>query len=185
MNKVKARSQTKIVEAEKVTKSSKPASSGALKTAPKKTAPKKNLRTNTKTRTVKSDVSAAVALAAKPAARKTPVKSVVKKTPATSRTPKASGKAATKVDSKIKKESKAKKPATKNPKLFRDSFTFPEADYALFKTLKQRALEAGSKIKKSELLRAGMAALAAMPRVDLMKALSGVERIKTGRAAKK
>ena len=82
------------------------------------------------------------------------------------------------------KESKAKKVVPKKPKLVRDSFTFPENDYALLAELKQRALKAGHEIKKSELLRAGLAALAAMAEQDLVTALAGVERIKTGRPAK-
>lgn len=82
------------------------------------------------------------------------------------------------------KENKAKKVAPKKPKLVRDSFTFPENDYALLAELKQRALKAGHEIKKSELLRAGLAALAAMAEADLITALTGVERIKTGRPSK-
>jgi len=82
------------------------------------------------------------------------------------------------------KESKAKKPAPKKPKLVRDSFTFPENDYALLAELKQRALKAGHEIKKSELLRAGLAALAAMTEQNLVTALAAVERIKTGRPSK-
>lgn len=85
---------------------------------------------------------------------------------------------------KAAKEVKAKKVVPKKPKLVRDSFTFPENDYALLAEIKQRALKAGHEIKKSELLRAGLAALAAMPEQELVAALVGVERIKTGRPAK-
>lgn len=72
----------------------------------------------------------------------------------------------------------------RKPKLIRDSFTFPEKDYALIAVLKQQALLAGRDIKKSELLRAGLAALIAMSNSKLIKTLDGVERIKTGRPAK-
>lgn len=82
------------------------------------------------------------------------------------------------------KESRVRKPAPKKAKLIRDSFTFPENDYALLATLKSRALGAGHEIKKSELLRAGLSALAALSDEDLLKVLNGVERIKTGRPAK-
>ena len=85
---------------------------------------------------------------------------------------------------KAAKEVKARKVVPKKPKLVRDSFTFPEDDYALLAELKQRALKAGHEIKKSELLRAGLAALAAMPEQELVAALVGVERIKTGRPVK-
>ncbi|MEY4591837.1 MAG: hypothetical protein RIR18_732 [Pseudomonadota bacterium] len=79
----------------------------------------------------------------------------------------------------------AKTIKTKKPKLVRDSFTFPESDYALIASLKLRALAAGSEFKKSEILRAGLAALQAMSDADLTKALGAVERIKTGRPSKK
>lgn len=88
------------------------------------------------------------------------------------------------VPAKSGKEVKAKKVAVKKPKLVRDSFTFPENDYAQLAALKQRALSAGHEIKKSELLRAGLAALVAMSDASLLKALSAVERIKTGRPSK-
>jgi hypothetical protein len=82
------------------------------------------------------------------------------------------------------KKSAAKKPVAKKPKLVRDSFTFPEGDYDLIAALKQRALAAGREVKKSEVLRAGLVALAAMKDASLLKALDSVERIKTGRPAK-
>lgn len=81
-------------------------------------------------------------------------------------------------------ESKSKKPAPKKPKLIRDSFTIPEADYALFTSLKERALAAGCEIKKSELLRASLSALNALSDAELMTALGAIERIKTGRPKK-
>lgn len=83
------------------------------------------------------------------------------------------------------KQGKTKKDAApKKAKLIRDSFTFPESDYVLLAILKQRALNAGCEIKKSELLRAGLNALNAMPETELLKVLDGVERIKTGRPSK-
>ncbi|MBI4742171.1 MAG: hypothetical protein HY777_11620 [Betaproteobacteria bacterium] len=78
---------------------------------------------------------------------------------------------------------KEKKSAAKKPKLVRDSFTFPEADYAVFGTLKQRVLKAGREVKKSELLRAGLAVLSEMPLEDLLQALDGVDKLKPGRPA--
>ncbi|MEN9417787.1 MAG: hypothetical protein RI988_1407 [Pseudomonadota bacterium] len=65
----------------------------------------------------------------------------------------------------------------------RDGFTMPEADYALLAVLKKRALGAGHEVKKSELLRAGLRALAAMPEPAFIGAVEGVERIKPGRPA--
>lgn len=87
-------------------------------------------------------------------------------------------------EAKETKEAREKKVSPKKQKLLRDSFTFPENDYALIRELKQRVLLAGREIKKSELLRAGLAALAQMPEAQLLKIVDGVERIKTGRPAK-
>lgn len=87
-------------------------------------------------------------------------------------------------DEEAASEMSDKKTAVKKPKLVRDSFTFPAEDHARLGELKQRALQSGREIKKSELLRAGLAALAAMPDATFFSTLDGVERIKTGRPAK-
>jgi hypothetical protein len=68
--------------------------------------------------------------------------------------------------------------------MVRDSFTIPDTDYALFATLKQRALKAGVEAKKSEILRAAIATLAKLDDAELVKAMGLVERIKTGRPKK-
>ena len=70
-------------------------------------------------------------------------------------------------------------------KLIRDSYAMPEAEYAQIAQLKQRLLELGESVKKSELLRAGLAQLATLDDAALLAAMAGVERIKTGRPAKK
>jgi len=77
-----------------------------------------------------------------------------------------------------------KPPKAKKPKLVRDSFTIPKDEYAMLETLKQRAGQLSSPAKKSELLRAGIKALAAMPDTAFMAALKVVPSIKTGRPAK-
>jgi len=82
------------------------------------------------------------------------------------------------------KKSKETKHAGKKPKLVRDSFTFPAADYALIGILKQRALKAGHEIKKSELLRAALFALSALSDPALIRALGGIVKLKPGRPAK-
>lgn len=78
--------------------------------------------------------------------------------------------------------------ASKAPKVrqrpVRDSFTMPEADFSLIATLKARALAGKRETKKSELLRAGLHALAAMDSATLLAALHGLEPIKTGRPKK-
>ncbi|MDO9165038.1 MAG: hypothetical protein Q7U13_02930 [Rhodoferax sp.] len=50
----------------------------------------------------------------------------------------------------------------KKPQLVRDSLTIPEAEYTLLDELKRRAGKLGSSIKRSELIRAGIKALAVM-----------------------
>jgi hypothetical protein len=78
----------------------------------------------------------------------------------------------------------AQKKAAKKPKLVRDSFTFPASDYALIAALKQRAIGAGVDVKKSELIRAGLAALVALSDEQLLAVVNSLEKIKTGRPAK-
>ena len=54
---------------------------------------------------------------------------------------------------------KTEKPAkVKKPKLVRDSFTIPKAEYTVLDDLKQRAGKLAHAVKKSELLRAGIKA---------------------------
>jgi hypothetical protein len=82
------------------------------------------------------------------------------------------------------KEEKVKEEKVKKAKLVRDSFTIPKSEYLVLEQLKQRATQLGAPIKKSELLRAGIKALAAMDSVDYLTALAAVPAIKTGRPAK-
>lgn len=97
----------------------------------------------------------------KTAAKKAPVKSAVTKTAQAVKTVKLA---------KVKK-----------PKLVRDSFTIPKDEYVVIDALKTRAGKLGQAVKKSELLRAGVKALAAMSDIQFKAALSNVPTIKTGR----
>lgn len=74
---------------------------------------------------------------------------------------------------------KAEKP--KKPKLVRDSFTIPKLEYVVLEALKQRANQLKRPVKKSELLRAGIKALAALADAAFLNALDKVPAIKTGR----
>lgn len=67
------------------------------------------------------------------------------------------------------------------PKLVRDSFTMPKAEYAAIDQLKRRATLLQRPAKKSELLRAGIKALSALDDAALLAALQAVPTIKTGR----
>lgn len=78
----------------------------------------------------------------------------------------------------------APKAAKPRPRLVRDSFTMPESDFALVAALKARALAARREAKKSELLRAGLHALAALDRTALLAALDALEPLKVGRPKK-
>lgn len=77
---------------------------------------------------------------------------------------------------------KGKKP--RKPKLVRDSFTIPKNEFTVLQDLKQRAGKSGTAAKKSEILRAGIKALAAMNDAAFAAALQAVPAIKTGRPAK-
>jgi hypothetical protein len=76
---------------------------------------------------------------------------------------------------------KVEKP--KKPKLVRDSFTIPKLEYVVLEALKQRATKLTRSVKKSELLRAGIKALAALSDAAFLSALDKVPAIKTGRPA--
>jgi hypothetical protein len=108
----------------------------------------------------------------------TPRKPAVKKASAV-RKP-APAKAAAKPEKKHKKEKKA----DGKVKVVRDSFTMPQADYDLIAAIKEKALKAGLHVKKSELLRASLQALSKLTAAQLKRALSGLEKIKTGRPKK-
>jgi hypothetical protein len=108
-------------------------------------------------------------------------KSAPSKTAKTTKTPPAKAKAPV---AKAKPVAAAAKPAkVKKPKLVRDSFTIPKPEYTVLDDLKQRALGLAQPVKKSELLRAGIKALAAMSDTALLAALQAVPAIKTGRPA--
>ena len=131
-----------------------------------------------KTRATKSPA------AKKPAAKQPVVKKAAVKKVAVKPTPKTAVKKAPikSAVSKTAKPVKAVKPAkVKKPKLVRDSFTIPKDEYIVIDSLKIRAGKLGQAVKKSELLRAGVKALAAMSDIQFKAALSNVPTIKTGR----
>jgi hypothetical protein len=90
-----------------------------------------------------------------------------------------------KVDEQIEVEAKrAKAKSPKKPKVVRDSFTMPEHEYQKIFAIKAQCLSAGIQIKKSEILRAGVIALCALNESQLIAALGGLDKIKTGRPNK-
>ena len=130
----------------------------------------------------KAPVKTTTRTAAKKAPQATAKKPVVKKAvakPATKPVTRAASKTAS---AKPTKPAKPVKPAkVKKPKLVRDSFTIPKDEYVVIDSLKLRAGKLGQSVKKSELLRAGVKALAAMTDIQFKAALSNVPTIKTGR----
>ncbi|VVE06867.1 hypothetical protein PTE30175_02357 [Pandoraea terrae] len=77
-----------------------------------------------------------------------------------------------------------KSPKKSKVKIVRDSFTMPDYDHVKLAQLKKKCLAEGVQVKKSELLRAGLAALEVMPIKRLLTELRAVEKIKTGRPDK-
>lgn len=136
--------------------------------------------------------------AAKPVAKPVATKS---KAPAK----KAVTKVATKVATKVVKKAATKvalKPAGKPPvkapqvavnpvvqvkekakkaKLVRDSFTMPEGEYQVLSDVKKAFLKSGVSVKKSELLRAGVALIKNMELAKLNAVIAALAPIKAGR----
>ena len=78
----------------------------------------------------------------------------------------------------------AKAPKPKKVKLIRDSFTMPSFDYDLIAALKLKALGSKTVLKKSELLRAGLHALAKLDTKQLVALVATLAVVKTGRPKK-
>lgn len=153
----------------------KPAVKPAVKAMAKQVAKKPVVK-------VKVTAKSVVPTVAKPAA-KPKAKPVAKALPKLA--PKAAVKAPVKVTASAALKGKATKEAkAKKPKLVRDSFTIPKVEYTVLDDLKQRAGKLASAVKKSELIRAGVKALAAMSDAAFLSALKAVPAIKTGRPSK-
>lgn len=132
---------------------------------------------------------AAPAKAVKPAA-KPAAKAAKPAKPAAKPTVKAAAKAAAKsLAAPVAKRAarKAAAPAavreadTARPVLVRDSFTMPEQEYTVLAEVKQACLRAGIDVKKSELLRIGVALLGQVDIATLKAVLAALPQLKTGR----
>ena len=75
--------------------------------------------------------------------------------------------------------------AKQRVKLVRDSFTMPRDEFELIAKLKARAVDFKRPAKKSELLRAGLQVLAALPDKQLLDALEALRPLKAGRPKNK
>ena len=67
------------------------------------------------------------------------------------------------------------------PSLVRDSFTMPQEEYAVLAEVKGACLRAGVDVKKSELLRIGVALLGQLDMTTLQAVLAALPQLKTGR----
>ena len=66
-------------------------------------------------------------------------------------------------------------------RVVRDGFTMPQGDYDILKAQKAQCLKSGVEVKKSELLRAGVQALAALPATKLLERMRALPVVKAGR----
>jgi hypothetical protein len=112
-------------------------------------------------------------MSTRPPAKKTPA---VKKTVAAKKAPAPTPAPVVVVAAEPKHKAK--------DKLVRDSFTMPRSDFELIALLKERALTFKRPTKKSELLRAGLQALAALNQKQLQTALDRLPLLKSGRPKK-
>lgn len=72
----------------------------------------------------------------------------------------------------------------KKPKLVRDSFTMPETEYQVLGEVKKACIKAGFEVKKSELLRVGVALIRKMDLAKLKDVLASLPPLKAGRPKK-
>lgn len=100
---------------------------------------------------------------------------------AAKRKPAGTAKAVGAVPAATVAEVEASASAKAKQKLVRDSFTIPKAEYAVLDGLKLRAASLKRPTKKSELLRAGVAALHSMTDKAFLAVLNSVPSLKTGR----
>src|SRR5471030_639466 len=99
---------------------------------------------------------------AQPVAAKKAAAPAAKRAPAKAKKPAA-------VEAVVEAPAKPAKPP--KAKLVRDSFTIPKDEYQVLDALKSRAIGLEQHVKKGELLRAGIQALAAMSDRAFLKAL--------------
>jgi len=69
-------------------------------------------------------------------------------------------------------------------KLVRDSFTMPEAEYAVLGEVKKECLKAGMAVKKSELLRIGVALVRKLDAKAIKEMVDALPVLKAGRPKK-
>lgn len=131
-----------------------------------------------------SDAPARKAAASKPVAEKVVAKKAAVKRPAAKKAPASKVAAKAPASPKPVAAPRAAAPKKVKHKLVRDSFTMPHDDFKLIDQLKDRALGFKRPAKKSELLRAGLQALAGLSDAKLKAALDALAPLKPGRPRK-
>jgi hypothetical protein len=86
---------------------------------------------------------------------------------------------------KTSAEPALEKEKVKKEKLIRDSFTMPEAEYAVLGAVKKACLAAGIDVKKSQLLRIGLLLLSKTEMGALKSLIGGLTPLKAGRPKKR
>jgi hypothetical protein len=158
-----------------------------VKAAPARTKPAGAKAAAAKPKAAKPAAKPVAKKPAEPVASPAAVKSPAVKAKPTSRRPAA---AASTPQPTAKPEAKsvpvliADKEKVKKIKLVRDSFTMPEAEYAVLGQVKKACLKAGVEVKKSELLRIGVALIREMEVASLKAVLATLPQLKSGRPLK-
>lgn len=131
----------------------------------------------------KPSVRAAVKAAVAPAKKSVTPKSAMPIKSAAAAGKSTTSRSATKPGAqKIPKARAAEK--IKKAKLVRDSFTMPETEYAALGEVKKACLKAGFEVKKSELLRIGVALVRKLSLSTLKKEAGALAPLKPGRPRK-
>ncbi len=167
LKKVATPSKAPVVPTKKIaTAASKVTEVNATVKAAVKAKPQTSVKTAVKV------IKAAAKPATKPATKST--------TKPAAKTPvKAAAKPAASAVTAVPAKEKAKK-----AKLVRDSFTMPEAEYAVLNHVKKACLSAGIEVKKSQLLRVGLLLLSKTDVASLKTLVANLEPLKAGRPKK-
>jgi hypothetical protein len=160
----------------------------ALKTAvPKKTAVKAAAKPVAKAvrkaaaKPVKKAVAKPVAKPAVKAAAKPAAKPAAKVAPKAPSKPAVSTAPVSPPPAPMPAAAEAAREKVRKAKLVRDSFTMPEQEYAVLGQVKKACIKAGFEIRKSELLRIGVALISQLDMATLQKVLASLPQLKTGR----
>ena len=82
-------------------------------------------------------------------------------------------------------EPEPERKSKKRQETVRDNFTFPQNDYELIASLKDRCLQQAVSVSKSEIIRAGLHALESMSDPELLELIENLAKLKTGRPPSK